>query len=177
MHTFKPVPGAKFPSTTVSRLGGGQLALGIPSEGHDWQMIVVYRGKHCPLCTRYLQELDQIVAPLAALGIEVVAVSADSEERASVQIKEAGIDFAVGYGLTVEQMQSLGLYISGPRHGMDVEGPFSEPGLFVVNEDRELRMVDIANAPFLRPQLGSVVNGLKFMRGRTEAIPANGTYA
>lgn len=177
MLANKPVPGSEFPATTVSKLGGGHLTLGIPGEGYDWQMIVVYRGRHCPICTRYLKELDQIVAPLATLGIEVLAVSADSEERASDQITEAGTGFDVGYGLTVEQMQHLGLYISSPRHGMDVEGPFAEPGLFVVNEARELRMVDIANVPFLRPQLDSIVNGLKFMRGMSETFPANGTFA
>jgi hypothetical protein len=77
----------------------------------------------------------------------------------------------------MDQMKELGLYISSPRHGMDIEAPFAEPGLFVVNEDGELRVVDIANVPFARPQLGSLVGGLKFMRGMTEAFPANGTYA
>lgn len=177
MPTKKPAPGETFPVTELPVLGGGSIRLGEPGDGYDWQMIVVYRGKHCPVCTRYLREVDEVVTPLKELGIEVVAVSADSKERATDQIAEISPGYPVAYGLTLEQMTALGVYVSSPRHGIDVEGPFAEPGLFVVNEDRELRMVDIANAPFLRPQLSSVVGGLRFMRGMTETFPANGTYA
>ena len=177
MPTQKPTPGTPFQPIKIAKLGGGALTLGRAGEGYDWQLIVVYRGKHCPICTRYLKEVSETVAPLKDLGIEVVAVSADSEARASDQIAEANISYPVGYGLTVPQMQQLGLYISSPRHGMDVEGPFAEPGLFVVNENDELRMVDIAIVPFKRPQLTSLVGGLRFMRGMTGDFPANGTFA
>lgn len=177
MTPTRPKPGDAFPTTDVPLLGGGTLRLGRASDGYDWQMIVVYRGKHCPICTRYLSEVADVTPELRDLGIEVVAVSADSEARAKEQIAEAGVDYPVGYGLSVEQMQTLGLYISSPRHGMNVEGPFAEPGLFVINETGELRMVDIANVPFFRPQLSSLAGGLRFMRGMTESFPANGTYA
>ena len=177
MPATKPVPGSLFPRVEIPMLGGGVLQLGNASDGYDWQLIVVYRGKHCPICTRYLRELNEVVAPLKDLGIEVVAISADNEQRATAQIAQVSPEFSVGYGLTVPQMQALGLYISGPRHGIDVAVPFAEPALFVVNEKTELRMVDIANVPFMRPQLSSLVGGLKFMRGMTEPFPANGTYA
>ena len=42
--------GETFPKQTVARVGGGELVLGEPEGGHDWQMVVVYRGLHCPLC-------------------------------------------------------------------------------------------------------------------------------
>lgn len=177
MPSNRPKPGEPFPEIKVPKLGGGTLQLGEASDGYDWQMIVVYRGKHCPICTRYLREVSEVIASLKDLRIEVVAVSADSEARAQDQIAEVSPDYPVGYGLTMEQMQALGLYISSPRHGIYVEGPFAEPALFVVNEDRELRMVDISNVPFLRPQLPSLLSGLKFMRGMTETFPANGTFA
>lgn len=177
MLSNRPKPGEPFPAIEVLRLGGGTLRLGEASDGYDWQMIVVYRGKHCPICTRYLLEINEVVTPLKDLRIEIVAVSADSETRAADQIAEVNPGYPVGYGLTVAQMQALGLYISSPRHGIDVEGAFAEPALFVVNEDRELRMVDISNVPFLRPQLPSLLGGLKFMRGMTETFPANGTFA
>ena len=177
MDHAKPKPGATFPTTTVSRLGGGELTLGNASEGYDWQLIVVYRGAHCPICTRYLGEVGAIVSDLQDLKIEVVAVSTDSQQRAEAQIAEAGISYPVGYGMSVEQMQTLGLYISSPRHGMNAEVPFAEPGLFLVNEDQELRMVDIANVPFMRPQVPSLLMGLRFMRGMKEPFPSNGTYA
>jgi peroxiredoxin len=136
--------------------------------------IVKYIGFGVKLLFAYLEGR---APPLKDLRIEVVAVSADSEARASDQIKEAGVGYPVGYGLTVSQMQQLGLYIFSPRHGIDVEWPFAEPSLFVVNEEGELRMVDIANVPFFRPQLSSLVGGLRFVRGMTEDFPANGKFA
>ena len=85
--------------------------------------------------------------------------------------------FDVAYGLTLEHMQQLGLFISGPRNGMDVEGAFAEPGLFVINQDNILQIADISNVPFARPKLDSLVKGIRFIRGLTETFPTNGTYA
>ncbi len=45
-------------------------------------MIVVYRGKHCPVSKNYLASLQQIIYELDELGVEVVAVSGDGRERA-----------------------------------------------------------------------------------------------
>ncbi|WP_415401774.1 redoxin domain-containing protein [Tateyamaria sp. SN3-11] len=181
MHPNKPAIGGPFPAIEVGRLGGGTLVLGQASDGFDWQVVVVYRGKHCPICTRYLRELNEVIAPLTELGVEVVAVSADREDRAIKQISEVKPDYPIGYGLTEDQMRSLGLYISGPHHGIRVDGPFAEPGLFVVNEKKELWMADVSNVPFLRPQLPSLVNGLKFVRsflaGQPAGFRANGTFA
>ncbi len=33
--------GQAFPTMTAERLGGGQVTLGTPSDGFDWQMVVV----------------------------------------------------------------------------------------------------------------------------------------
>jgi peroxiredoxin len=75
MTIQKPTPGTAFPSVTVPQLGGGVMTLGQSRDGYDWKLIVVYRGKHCPVCTRYLKELDAIVPQLKDLRIDVAAVS------------------------------------------------------------------------------------------------------
>lgn len=168
--------GAPFPSISVPKLGGGTVDLGTPAEGYDWKLVVVYRGKHCPLCTRYLNELNQVLPGLNALGIDVIAVSADTESRAVEQIGQVNPAYPVGYDLTVEQMQTLGLYISGPKSGMNVERAFAEPGLFVINDAGNLQMIDISNVPFLRPSLESLAGGLRFIRGLTEPFPVNGVF-
>ncbi len=41
--------GDVFPKIALPRVGGGNVTLGKSNNGHDWQMVVVYRGKHCPL--------------------------------------------------------------------------------------------------------------------------------
>ena len=166
-----------FPRINVSTLDGSETELGAASDPSNWKLIIVYRGKHCPICTRYLQELEDHVSDFKRLGVEVIAVSADSQERAKTQTSPVNPSYPVAFDLTIDQMQALGLYISGTRNGIDVEHPFAEPGLFVVNNQGQLQMVDVSNVPFLRPEISAIYKGLKFIRGRTENFPINGTYA
>ncbi|MEM1051750.1 MAG: peroxiredoxin-like family protein [Pseudomonadota bacterium] len=177
MTSAKLATDMPFPHITVPQLGGGTLDLGARAEGYDWKLVVVYRGKHCPLCTRYLQELEQALTEFHDIGVDVATVSADSEERATAQIAEVNPSFPVGYDLSMEQMRELGLYISGVRNGQDVERPFAEPGLFVVNEEGKLQIIDISNAPFARPPIASMLMGLRFYRGLKEEFPVNGSQA
>ncbi len=167
--------GDKLPSITVPKLGGGEITLGAPQGANDWQMVVVYRGKHCPICTRYLGEINDALTDLNALGIDVVAVSADPEEKAREQISIVNPDYAVGYELSVEQMHELGLYVSHPRSEQETDRPFAEPGLFVINADGALQVTDISNAPFARPNLTSLVMGLGFIRNPENNYPIRGT--
>lgn len=131
---------------------------------HDWQMVVVYRGKHCPICKGYLAELEKVAPEFAKAGVGIVAVSGDPQERARSFTDEIGVTFPVGYGLSVDQMQKLGLYVSQPRSEKETDRPFPEPGLFVINADGLLQVVDISNAPFARPDLARLAKGLQFVR-------------
>lgn len=162
--TNKPKSGERLPEITVPRLGGGELRLGTPADDHDWQMVVVYRGKHCPICKTYLAELDGVAPEFAKAGVGIVAVSSDPEDRAGSFTNEIGVSFPVGYDLTVDQMRALGLYVSEPRSEKETDRPFAEPGVFVINAEGLLQVVDISNAPFARPDLGSLAKGLKFIR-------------
>ena len=58
MYTRKLHPGSEFPAIQVKRSDGEALTLGKPQGEHDWQLVVVYRGKHCPICTKFLNKLD-----------------------------------------------------------------------------------------------------------------------
>ncbi len=177
MTTNRLHASSKFPVITVPKLGGGVLLLGAPRGGYDWRMVVVYRGKHCPICTRYLRQLDELRPQLQGLGIDVVAVSADPEPKARAQVADIAPGFEVGYGLTIEQMQTLGLYISHPRSSAETDRPFAEPGLFVVNDQGEVQIVDVSNAPFARPELASMVKGLRFIRNPANNYPVRGTFS
>jgi peroxiredoxin len=162
--TEKLKSGQRLPKVTVARLGGGHLQLGQPLDDHDWQMVVVYRGKHCPICKTYLAELERTAPEFAKAGVGVIAISSDPEDRARTFTAEIGVTFPVGYGLTVEQMQGLGLYVSEPRSAKETDRPFAEPGVFVINADGLLQVLDISNAPFARPDLAGLAKGLKFIR-------------
>lgn len=157
-HATKLAAGATFPAITVPRLGGGEID---PAAIDGWRLLVVYRGKHCPLCKPYLGTLDKLIEEFAAANVAVVAISADPEEKAKADHAEFGWRFPLGYGLTVGQMQSLGLYVSNPRSPQETDRPFSEPGLFLINPAGQVQLIDISNAPFARPDLAGIARGAK----------------
>ena len=79
------------------------------------------------------------------------------------------------YGLTIEQMRSLGLYISDPRSPQETDRPFAEPGLFLVNPQGNAQIIDVSNAPFARPDLQMILNGVKTIIEKS--YPVRGTHA
>jgi peroxiredoxin len=157
---LKPAAGAPMPVVSTAKVGGGRLTI---RSSDRWQMVVVYRGRHCPLCRSYLAELNQLLDEYHSIGMEVAVVSADSHEKAERQAMEEAWRFPVGYDLTIEQMRLLGLYISEPRSKAETDRPFAEPGLFIVNPEGRLQIVDVSNAPFARADLRTLLNGLKFI--------------
>ena len=70
-------------------------------------------------------------------------------------------------------MRKLGLYISEPRSAQETDHRYPEPALFVVNPDGKLHLIDIANAPFLRPDLDRLVRGLGSLIERDSPIRGN----
>lgn len=167
--------GSAFPALTVPRLGGGTLALGRPEGGRDWQLIVVYRGLHCPKCKTYLAKLEELTPAYHAEGVDVVTLSGDPQQKAQAMAEEIGLSMPVGYDLSLAQMADLGLYISDPRSPQETDRPFPEPGAFVVNGDGALQIVDISNAPFARPDLQLLLAGIKFVRAND--YPVRGMHA
>lgn len=155
--------GAAFPSITVPAVGGGEIS---PSDLPGWRIIVVYRGRHCPLCKGYLGKLQALRDDFAGAGIWVAAISADSREKAEADVAEQGWSFPVGYDLSLDQMRRLGLYVSDPISAKETDRPFAEPGVFVINPDGAVQILDVSNAPFARPDLQALLGGLQFVQAR-----------
>jgi peroxiredoxin len=166
----KPVPGAPSPIISVPRVGGGEIVIG---AADGWQVVVIYRGRHCPLCRKHLTELNDRLSEFEAMGMPPVAISADTLDKAETEAKEEGWRFPVGYGLTLDDMRRLGLYISEPRSPEETDRPFAEPGLFVIRPDHTLQIVDISNAPAARPALPLLLLGLRFTLKND--LPVRGT--
>ncbi len=167
--------GGRFPALNVSSLDSETTTdISQPGEGFDWRMVVVFRGRHCPMCTRYLNQLTTYVPRLRELGIDVVAVSGDSAEQLTSHLEKININYPIYYGLTIEQMRQLGLYISHPRSPKETDHPFAEPGVFVINEQGTVQVVDISNNPFVRPSLDVLTSGLAWIR--SHEYPIRGTY-
>ncbi|MGR5193366.1 peroxiredoxin-like family protein [Vibrio rotiferianus] len=176
MTTSKFTAGDLFPSISLPTVNGGSIELGQPSGKADWRLVVVYRGKHCPLCTRYLNELEALKDQFLQVGVDIVAVSADSEEQVTQHMDKLNVTYPIAYGLTVAQMQTLGLYISEPRSDKETDHLFAEPGLFVVNDQGRVQIIDISNGPFVRPELNVLLSGLAFIRNPENNYPIRGTY-
>ena len=176
MQTTKIQAGSPFPALAVKGLSGNTEDIGKPTGGADWKMVVVYRGRHCPLCTKYLNNLEPFKQKLADIRVDLAAVSGDSREQLESHLEKLNVSFPLYYGLTIEQMQQLGVYISHPRSEKETDHPFAEPGLFVVNADGNVQVVDLSNNPFVRPELEPLVNGLKWIRYPQNNYPIRGTY-
>ena len=132
--------GNAFPKLTVAELQGGMLTLGTPRGDHDWQLVVVYRGLHCPICKKYLSTLDGLVADFNKAGVDVVAVSGDPKDKAREMAQEQDLSLTIGYDMSIAQMRELGLYVSDPRSPQETDQPFAEPGVFVVNGDGNIQI-------------------------------------
>ena len=115
-----PCPPLPFPSPPRK---GGHVLVGAPTGA--WQLILVTRGRACPVSRNYLAAVDGAAADLDALGVEVLALTADGRERAEAFVEEvkavAGggeAGFKLAYGLAPETAGAWGLYLSaGPAPG------------------------------------------------------------
>lgn len=155
--------GAPFPSFSWQSVDGSEVA---PAKGEGWRFLTIYRGKHCPLCKRYLTQLNGMQNEFAEVGISVSALSADPLDRARSEVEEEGWTLPVLAGLTGEQMRELGVYISSPRSPEETDRDFAEPAAFVINPAGDVQVVDISNAPFARPDLEGLLAGIRFVKSK-----------
>lgn len=170
--TQKLAAGTAFPAMTWPTADGGKVDIAGTS---GWRLLAVYRGKHCPLCKKYFATLDGLLDGFKGAGVSVAAVSADPKEKAEADLAEFKWKFPVGYGMTTEQMKQLGLYISEPRSAQETDRPFAEPGLYVINPEGKVQIIEISNAPFARPDLAGILHGIKVIQERN--YPIRGTMA
>jgi peroxiredoxin len=163
MDIKKMAAGEKFPLMAWSAVSGDRID---PAHATGWRALIVYRGKHCPLCKTSLNTLNEMLEEFRAANVAVAAISADGKEKAEAQAAECSWKFPVGYDLSVEQMRQLGLYISEPRSPQETDRLFAEPALFVINPDGDVQIIDISNAPFARPDLKSLLKGIQFVMSK-----------
>ena len=159
--TQKFVVGTDFPNLGWNKVGGGHV---VPADESGWRLLVVYRGKHCPICRSYLGKIDGLRDRLTELGVTLWAVSADPIERASEEVTGENWSIDVLAGLSQDDMRTLGLYISSPRSPDETDRNFSEPAMFLIRPDGIVHSIDVASAPIYRPEFETVLEGIKFIR-------------
>ena len=155
-------PGAPAPDLNVDLVGGGSFKLA-DAEPENFTMVVFYRGLHCPICQQYNRQLQRLLGDYADTGVDVVAVSMDTEQRATESVQEWGLqDLTVGYGLSEDAARDWGLYISSAIKD-DEPDRFSEPGLALVKPDGTLYYTAINSMPIGRPDLEDLVAKIEFL--------------
>ncbi len=170
----QPVPALKVPTLAH---GDYDLAADAPQA---FSLVVFYRGLHCPICLKYLLELERLAPEFAKRGVNTVAVSSDGEERAKAmadKVKADALKFA--YDLDLKSARQWGLYISTSRGktSIGIEEPplFSEPGVFLVRPDGTLYYGAVQTMPFARPQFQDLLGAIDFAIAND--YPARGEYA
>ncbi|MEG9862682.1 MAG: redoxin domain-containing protein [Parvularculales bacterium] len=160
MNSGKPQAGTPIGEFEFP-IAGESRTITIGGEKDRWTMLFVYRGKHCPRCKRFLNKLNDTLSDWTDI-LDVVVVSADSEEKALADKEEFGWSFDLCYGMSEAQMRQLGLYVSEPLSEAETTGLFSEPGAFGIRPDGSLMLVDISNGPAARPDLAELLDGMTF---------------
>lgn len=173
------MPRQPVPALDVPTLDGERFVLGAePAEKFD--LVVFYRGLHCPICAKYLLELERLAPEFHKRGVQVIAISSDNEERGrkmAEKISAQGVRF--GYGLSLASARAWGLYISTGRGatsiGIEEPALFSEPGVFLIRPDGTLYYGSTQTMPFARPQFQDLLGAIDFAVAKD--YPARGEFA
>jgi peroxiredoxin len=161
--TIKPRQPA--PRLEVKQLDGTAWRLQ-DAKPEKFSMVVVYRGLHCPVCKAYLGELEAKLPEFAKRGVEVIAVSTDSIDRAQKAKSEWGLNnLKIGCELPIATAREWELFIS--RAIRDGEPPeFSEPGLFLIAPDGTLFYASRTSAPWGRPPIDQMLRAVDVITER-----------
>ncbi len=172
------MPRYPVPALNVALTSGGRFVLGA-APGDQFDLLVFYRGLHCPICAKYLLELERLAPEFTARGVQVLALSSDDAERAGQMADKVGASaIKLGYGLSLRSAREWGLYISTSRGqtsiGIEEPALFSEPGVFIVRPDGTLYYGAVQTMPFARPPFQDLLGAIDFALAKD--YPARGEY-
>lgn len=104
-------------------------------------------------------------AELAALGVRIVALSADKQEDAAGTVQQLGLSYPVAYGLDPEAVSRLIGCYSGVREGR----PHLQPAAFVLDPEGT-----VVHAVYSSGNVGRLTadDALTVVRGRAKAAQA-----
>lgn len=159
---MRATPKQTAPELIFKTLGGNVFNLA-DQKPENFTLVVFYRGLHCPVCKKYLQQLEELTPAFKERGVDVVAVSMDTEKRARLSRKDWQLsDIDLGYELPQETAVEWGLYLS--KAVKDGEPAiFSEPGLFLVDRNNVVYASNINSNPWGRPHLPTYLKAIDYV--------------
>lgn len=179
MNPIALMPRQSVPALDLALTTGGRYVSG-QNSGERFDLLVFYRGLHCPICAKYLLELERLGEEFQKRGVRVIAISSDEVTRAQAmadKVQGSRIEFA--YGLDLGLARQWGLYISTSKGktsiGLEEPALFSEPGVFLIKPDQTLYYGSTQTMPFARPAFGDLLAAVDFAIQKD--YPARGEYA
>lgn len=178
MSKLALIPRQPVPALSVPLVGGGRYVTG-ERPAARFELLVFYRGLHCPICVKYLMELERLLPEFEKRGVHVIALSSDSAERAKAMAEKIKAEhLPIGYELSLQSALQWGLYISSSRGltsiGIEEPALFSEPGVFIARPDGTLYYGSTQTMPFARPHLQDLLAAIDFAVAKD--YPARGEY-
>ena len=169
-----PVPTEPMPRLAVPTVDGAGFDTA-RDMGENGALVVVYRGRHCPLCRDQLAEIDRLAPDVQKMGVALIAVSGDGHVTARDTASDVGLKhLTLGHDLTMTMARDWGLWVSSAREGSDEPDLFAEPGIFHLRQDGTLYAAWIQSAPFARPAFADVLGALRMRLDKD--YPPRGTY-
>ncbi|MEW4924659.1 peroxiredoxin-like family protein [Algibacter sp. 2305UL17-15] len=165
-------PKTEVPDLKVALTNGTNWNLK-SQKSRTFTLIVFYRGLHCPKCKQQLEALTKKLDGFIKRGVNLVAVSCDTEERAKKTIEKWDIsELPVGYKFSIDEAKKWGLYISESISDKEPD-QFSEPGLFLIRPDFTLYASSVQTMPFARPHWDDLLNAIDYIEKND--YPARGS--
>jgi peroxiredoxin len=141
--------GDTFPGLELTLMDGKRFRLPVDLT-QPFNVVLVNRGAWCPFCTAQLKGFQAGLSKLTQEGIGVVSFSTDTQEKASAMVAENRIEFAVGYGVSLDAVvEALGVYFDPkPAH----TAPYLQSAGFVLGPGAK-----VLNAVYSSGAIGRLV--------------------
>lgn len=148
-----------MPAIEARLAGGGEWRL---AEEHPAKLalLVFYCGRHCPICRRWLGQLERLAPRFGEHGVGVIALSCDGREDAERAKRDWKLEaLRVGYGVDPEDARKAGLFLTEDKGRLRCE-----PGIFAVKpEDGTLYAAWTQTQPHARPHFADVLSAIEGM--------------
>ena len=159
---IRPTPNQNAPQLRI-KLTDDTLWVLNEQKPENFTLISFYRGLHCPVCKKHLQQFQELNSEFEKKGVRIIAVSMDNRVKATKAKETWNLkDLNIGYGLTFDDAKKWGLYISS---GIKIGEPdiFNEPGLFLIDNKSLVYYSAMYSNPWGRPSLPYFLKGINYI--------------
>ncbi|MEX2532905.1 MAG: redoxin domain-containing protein [Nitriliruptoraceae bacterium] len=156
-----PVVGEPFPDLKFPVVGADDRQLSEITLGR-WSLILFYRDDDCSLCQAYFDRVSQQRDELEHMDFQIVALSADSKERATSVRDKHDLWFPIGHSLPLSFGKELGIYVNADRKCF-------EPAFFILDTNGLLVHASIQSGPHARPLIEELAALIARKRSTTPA--------